>query len=128
VAVSSRAELDICGRRDPDNTVNGPPVAKGETAMELFIFARFHARAGNESGVAAAILDGLAPTRAEPGCISSHGFRSIRDPQLFFIHSRWRDQAAFELHATLPHTVRFLDRVEPLIDHPLDVNRTEQIG
>ena len=96
--------------------------------MELFIFARFHARAGNEGGVAAAILEGLAPTRAEPGCISSEGFRSIRDPQLFFIHSRWKDQAAFELHATLPHTVRFLERVEPLIDHPLDVNRTEQIG
>jgi quinol monooxygenase YgiN len=96
--------------------------------MELFIFARFRARPGNEGAVAAAILDGLAPTRAEPGCISSHGFRSIRDPQLFFIHSRWKDQAAFELHATLPHTVRFIERVEPLIDHPLDVNRTQQIS
>jgi quinol monooxygenase YgiN len=96
--------------------------------MELFIFARFHARPGNEGAVAAAILDGLAPTRAEPGCLSSNGFRSIRDPQLFFIHSRWKDQAAFELHATLPHTVHFIERVEPLIDHPLDVNRTERIG
>ena len=95
--------------------------------MELFIFARFHARPGQEAGVAAAILDGLVPTRAEPGCLGSQGFRSIRDPQLFYIHSRWKDESAFELHATLPHTVRFLERVEPLIDHPLDVARTRPI-
>jgi quinol monooxygenase YgiN len=52
----------------------------------------------------------------------------VRDPQLFYIHSRWKDEAAFEVHAGLPHTVRFLARVQPLIDHPLDVTRTEQIG
>ena len=27
-----------------------------------------------------------------------------------------------------PHALRFLERVEPLIDHPLDVNRTERIA
>jgi quinol monooxygenase YgiN len=96
--------------------------------VELFIFARFHARPGQEKGVADAILDGLAPTRAEPGCLSSHAFRSVRDPRLFYIHSRWKDEAAFDLHATLPHTVHFLERVEPLIDHPLDVTRSEHIG
>ena len=95
--------------------------------MELFIFARFHACPGNEGAVAEAMLDGLAPTREEPGCLSIHHFRSIRDPQLFYIHSRWKDEAAFEHHAGLPHTVRFLERVEPLIDHPLDVTRTERI-
>jgi quinol monooxygenase YgiN len=96
--------------------------------MELFIFARFHARPGNETAVAEAILEGIVPTREEPGCLSVHAFRSIRDPQLFFIHSRWKDEAAFEIHAGLPHTVRLLERVEPLIDHPLDVSRTQRIG
>jgi quinol monooxygenase YgiN len=96
--------------------------------MELFIFARFHARPGNEAAVADAMRDGLAPTRAEPGCVSIHHFRSIRDPRLFYIHSVWRNEAAFEHHAGLPHTVRFLERVEPLIDHPLDVTRTERIA
>lgn len=96
--------------------------------MELYIFARFHARPGSEGGVAEAILDNLAPTRGEPGCLSIHAFRSIRDPLLFYIHSRWQDEAAFEIHAGLPHTVRFLARVQPLIDHALDVTRSEQIG
>jgi quinol monooxygenase YgiN len=96
--------------------------------MELFIFARFHARPGNEGAVAEAILDNLAPSRGESGCLNIHAFRSTRDPQLFYIHSRWRDEAAFENHAVLPHTLRFLDRVQPLIDHPLDVTRAGQIG
>jgi len=96
--------------------------------MELVIFARFHARPGSESAVAEAMRDGLAPTREEPGCLSIHHFRSIRDPQLFYIHSRWKDEAAFEVHAGLPHTVRFLEQVEPLIDHPLAVARTVQIA
>lgn len=99
-----------------------------ETTTELFIFARFHARPGHEDAVDAAIQEVLSPTRAEPGCLGINAFRSRRDPRLFFIHSRWRDEAAFEHHAGLPHTVRFLARVEPLISHPLDINRTERVG
>ena len=96
--------------------------------MEVFIFARFHARAGNEAAVADALLEVAAASREEPGCVSLQDFQSLRDPQLFYVHSRWKDEAAFENHAQLPHTVRFLERVEPLIDHPLDVARTKRIG
>lgn len=96
--------------------------------MEVFIFGRFHARSGNEAAVAEALLEVAAPSREEPGCLSLQDFQSIHDPQLFFVHSRWKDEAAFENHARLPHTVRFLERVEPLIDHPLDVSRTKRIG
>ncbi len=96
--------------------------------MELFIFARFHARSGNEGLVAEALLEVVGPSREEPGCLGIHAFRSLRGPHQFYIHSRWKDEAAFELHATLPHTVYFIKRVEPLIDHPLDVTCTEQIG
>jgi quinol monooxygenase YgiN len=92
--------------------------------MELFIFARFHARPGQENAVAAAIREVLPDSGAEPGCLSIGAYRSTRDPRLFYIHSRWVDEAAFEIHAELPHTVRFLDRVQPLIDHDLDVART----
>ena len=95
--------------------------------MEIFIFARFHARPGNEGALAAALVDVLAPTREEPGCLSIHAFRSIRDPRLFYIHSRWKDEAAFEWHGDLPHTKLFVERVEAVIDHPLDVTRAERI-
>jgi quinol monooxygenase YgiN len=96
--------------------------------MELFIFARFHARPGHESAVEKALRDVIGPSSEEPGCLSIGAFRSTRDPQLFHVHSRWKDEAAFEIHAGLPHTVRFLERVAPLIDHPLDVTRAQRIG
>ena len=95
--------------------------------MELFIFARFHARPGNEAAIAEALGEVLTPTRLEPGCLAANAFRALGDAQLFFIHSRWRDEAAFERHAGLLHTVRFLERVEPLIDHAHDIVRTEYI-
>lgn len=95
--------------------------------MELFIFARFHAREGQEAAVADALREASGPTQAEQGCLFQQAYRSIRDSQLFFIHSRWRDEAAFELHAKLPHTVRFIETVERLIDHPLDVNRAHPL-
>ena len=96
--------------------------------MELVVFARFHARPGNEDAVAEAILANLAPTREEPGCLEIPAFRSIRDLRLFYIHSRWKDEAAFEDHARLPRMIRFVERLESLIDHPFDAARTEQIG
>jgi quinol monooxygenase YgiN len=95
--------------------------------MELFIFARFHACEGQEAAVAAVLHDTVGPSREEPGCLEINAYRSTRHPRLFYIHSRWVDEAAFELHATLPHTVRFLQRVQPLIDHPLDVTRARPI-
>jgi quinol monooxygenase YgiN len=96
--------------------------------MELFIFARFHAHQGREDAVAAAIGDNMGPSSAEPGCIAIQAFRSTRDPRLFYIHSRWVDEAAFETHAGLPHTVRFLEAIQKLIDHPLDVTRTRPLA
>ena len=74
-----------------------------------------------------ALRNVVAPTRDEVGCLSIQAFRSAGDPRLFYIHSRWVDEAAFDLHAGLPHTVRFIERVEALIDHPLDVTRTRLV-
>jgi quinol monooxygenase YgiN len=99
-----------------------------QETMELFIFARFHAKPGQEDAVAAALRDVLAPTREEPGCRAIQHFRSTQDPRLFYVHSCWVDEAAFEAHAALPHTVRFLQCVQPHIAHPLDVTRARPIA
>ncbi len=96
--------------------------------MEQYVFVRLHAREGEQSAVEDALREVSGPSRAEPGCLSFHIFRSMRDPQLFYIHSRWVDEAAFQLHAELPHTMRFLNRVDTLLDQPRDVTRTQMIG
>ena len=95
--------------------------------MELFIFARFHARPGQEIGVDTALRKVIAPTRQEPGCVSIHAFRSIRDARLFYIHSRWVDEAAFDNHVGEPHTKQFIQEVQPFLDHELDTTRANLI-
>lgn len=65
--------------------------------------------------------------RDEPGCLGIHAFRSTRDPRLFYIHSHWTDEAAFEVHAELPRTVRFVETMQALIDHPFEATRAEQL-
>jgi len=96
--------------------------------VELFIFARFHAKPGKEAELEAALGEVGGPTRAEPGCLQIGYFRATSDARLFYVHSRWVDEAAFERHATLAHTLRFLEKIQKLIDHPLDVTRARPIG
>ena len=95
--------------------------------MELTILARLYAREGHEADVIAAMRDVSGPTRAEPGCIEVHYHRSIHDPRLFYVTSRWVDEAAFERHAGLPHTVRFVEAVEKVITEELRAARTRPI-
>jgi len=54
---------------------------------------------GEESAVEEALREVTVPTREEAGCLSFHTFRSMRDRRLFYIHSRWVDEAAFQAHA-----------------------------
>jgi len=96
--------------------------------MEIVIFARFHAREGQENALAAALREQIAPVRAEPGCLQMGVYASVRNPRLFWIHSFWADEAAFQVHADLPNTQRFVERAERLIDHPFDATRTRALA
>jgi quinol monooxygenase YgiN len=47
---------------------------------------------------------------------------------VFAVHSEWVDEAAFELHAAMPHTVQFLAAAEALLTHRLHGLRLRQVG
>jgi quinol monooxygenase YgiN len=95
--------------------------------VEQDVFVRLHAREGEESEVEEALRDVAGPSRDESGCLSFEVFRSVRDRRLFYIHSRWADEGAFQRHAELEHTVKFLKRVDALLDEARSVTRTEKI-
>ncbi len=95
--------------------------------MELYIFGRFLVLDGKEGAFEAALREVMVATRAEAGCLEVHGYRGVRNARLYYLHSRWKDVEVFELHAKLPHTEKFLDRVEKLLVEPRDVKRCERI-
>ena len=92
--------------------------------MELFIFARFHVYEGAEVAAEQVLREQVKRVRDEPGCLAIHAHRFIRDSRLFYIHSRWTNEAAFEVHASLPDTDLFVERMQALIDPPFEAIRT----
>ena len=93
----------------------------------VFVFVRLHASPGREDEVRAAMTKVVNASRTEPGCVSMHGFRSFRDPRLFFIHSVWKDGRAFDVHAEYAHTVEFISAIDGMLDEPRAVSRTRKI-
>jgi len=96
--------------------------------MPLHFFVRLEPLPGKAADFRDALLQVVEPTRAETGCLSIHVFESLREPPVFSIHSVWADEAAFELHARLPHTVRFLEAAEKLLPHPVQGLRSREIA
>jgi quinol monooxygenase YgiN len=94
----------------------------------MHFIVRFEPQPGKEAEFREAMLRNLAPTRAEKGCLAIREFETIWEPLVFSIYSEWVDEAAFELHARLPHTVRFLQATEKLLTHPVQGLRLREIG
>lgn len=94
---------------------------------DIFVFVTLQAASGHEEALATAIRQVIAPTREEPGCFFAEGFRSCHDLTLFYIHSRWVDDAALDAHQALPHTVRFLESTKALLGRPAQIVRTRQV-
>jgi len=96
--------------------------------LSVHFFVRFEPLPGKEIKFREELLRVIEPTRAEIGCVAIHIFESLREPFVFAIHSEWVDEAAFELHARLPHTVRFLRAAEELLTHSVEGLRSREIG
>jgi len=96
--------------------------------LPLHTFVRFEPQLGKEQQLCEELLRVLEPTRAEPGCIRIHLYEATGNPLVFYIHSEWVDDAAFDAHAKLPHMTRFLGLVGGLVTHPVKGIRTKEIG
>jgi quinol monooxygenase YgiN len=94
---------------------------------KFVIFARFHAIEGQEQPLVAELRAAVARVAAQPGSTFVEAYSSVRDPQLFWVHSRWVDEEAFDVYAALPATQAFVERTQRLIDHPFDVTRARAL-
>jgi quinol monooxygenase YgiN/uncharacterized damage-inducible protein DinB len=66
-------------------------------------------------------------TGTEPSCLGIDAFESVRKPFSFAIHSEWASETAFEHHAKLPHTRRFLRSAGNCLTHPIQGLRLRRI-
>ena len=96
-------------------------------SQKFVIFARFHAIEGQEQALAAELRAAAKRVSLQPGSTFVEAYASVRDPRLFWVHSRWIDEAAFDVYAALPATKEFVERTQQLIDHPFDVTRAQSL-
>ncbi|HKE22506.1 MAG TPA: putative quinol monooxygenase [Bryobacteraceae bacterium] len=96
--------------------------------MSIHFFVRFEPLPGKAAEFREELLRVVEAARKESGCISIRAFESIREPFTFAIHSDWVDEPAFDLHARLPHTRRFLEAAEKLLTRDAEGIRTREIG
>lgn len=96
--------------------------------MSIHTFVRFEPRPGKEQEFREELVRVVEHTRSETGCRAIHAFEALREPFIFAIHSEWADEAAFDHHAQLPHTLRFLGAAEKLLTHAVQGLRSRQIA
>jgi quinol monooxygenase YgiN len=99
-----------------------------EVCLPVHFIVRFEPLPGREAEFRAELLRVIEPSRAEPGCLAIYAFESLREPIVFAIHSQWADEAAFDSHAKLPHTVRFLEAAKRYLTHPVQGLRMTEIA
>jgi len=93
----------------------------------MHFVVRFEPKAGKAEQFREELRRVVQPSRAETGCLGIQVFESLEEPALFAIHSVWVDEAAFERHAALAHTVEFLKAAEDLLSRPVAGLRAREI-
>jgi quinol monooxygenase YgiN len=96
--------------------------------VSVHFIVRFEPRPGMAAAFRDASQQVMAASREEEGCVAFNVFESLHEPTTFAIHSEWADEAAFDIHAELPHTLRFLQAADELLTHPVQGLRSRWIG
>jgi quinol monooxygenase YgiN len=98
------------------------------SVVSFYAIVRFEPKSGKADEFREELLRVNGPSREEPGCLSLVVYESVHEPITFAVHSEWVDEAAFDLHAGLPHTVEFLRKGETLLTHEVRAQRLRRIG
>jgi len=95
---------------------------------KVTVVARIKAKEGLEERVKQELMNLLAPTRSEEGCINYDLHQSVQDKSLFLFYENWKSEDDLKRHLENQHLKNFLKQVEELLAEPLDVTFWSKIG
>lgn len=81
----------------------------------LTVVAKITAKADAVEAVAAQLMNLVAPTRQEQGCIEYTLHRDNQNPAVFVFYETWEDQSALERHMNSPHFISYINAVDGMI-------------
>lgn len=93
-------------------TIIGTVVARPETRVEL----------------GALLARQVAPTRAEPGCLSYDFHVDAADPCCFIFYENWRCQDDLDAHMKMPHLAPLLGQIDRLLARPVEIRHLTMLS
>jgi quinol monooxygenase YgiN len=95
----------------------------------VHVVATFLAELGKGDELEKILLELIAPTRGEPGCIRYDLMRSLKGEtvELVFIEE-WASEEALDAHGQMPYIQGLRPRIKDLVGSPPRVVRFRQVG
>ncbi len=84
------------------------------SAKNITVVAIFEAKPGKETELKQALIQLVAPTRREPGCINYDLHQLCDSPAKFLFYENWTSKAHLDIHLKSAHIQALLPRVPEL--------------
>lgn len=91
------------------------------------LIAQVRAKKGQESRLRQELINMLAPTHAEPGCINYDLHESVAEPGLFMFYENWKTQAHLDSHSQSPHLQGLRKLMPDLSDAGTNVTKWKKV-
>ena len=94
----------------------------------IYMFAKFHAKAGKEAELKARLLEMVAHTTKEEGCVFYNLHVDFEESDIFYFMECWRDQAALDFHMDTPYVKAILRDSDELTSDGIGISYMKLIG
>jgi (4S)-4-hydroxy-5-phosphonooxypentane-2,3-dione isomerase len=71
--------------------------------------------------------DAICSVRDEPGCVRFDVLQDNADPDTYYFHEVYKDEAALQAHTQTPHLARWRKAAEEVLAEPSQVTRTTSV-
>ena len=82
----------------------------------LTVIAKIKSKSGSETMLHRQLLELIAPTLAEEGCLNYDLHRSIEDDTLFLFYENWANKSLWEQHMKSKHIKVFEQKTTEMIE------------
>ena len=97
-------------------------------AKQVTVVAKVQAKPGCEQRVHQELVNLLAPTRSEAGCINYDLHQSLDDPAVFLFYENWTTEEDLQRHLSAPHIKAWFALAPTLLAGPVESSRWERVG
>ncbi len=94
----------------------------------IYMFAKFHAKSGKEDVLKQRLLEMVAQTNKEEGCVFYNLHVDHQKSDIFYFMECWRDQAALDFHMNTPYVQAILRDSADLTQDGIEISYMNLIG